>query len=1286
MAYLLLNIGQDGRDIFNTWALTEAQQTVETLFQKFRDHCSPKKRITTLRFRFNSRIQKEGETIDQFVTSLKLLSEGCEFNDLQDSLIRDRIIFGTNDHSIKERLLQEDDPTLADTLRIARSLETSKQELSSMATPLQAMSVHKINKKTTPKSKPPAQNHRLIQRYPNQANAKSSTPQNPKHCPNCGNAPHDFSQCPARNQTCNYCKKLHHFKKMCRKLKYNRQKTHQIELGEEDEEEECTFQVMKINAEEEDEAFVTLGVDLKKAQHKNKDNKLKVKIDTGSQGNALPMRLYKEMFPTHDSEGNPTKLEPSKTRITAYGGHQVKQYGTCKLKCTYKDKSEMMTFFVTEDQGPDIIGLPSLLKLGLITINYEIKCPSNSHSKNPMSQENPCPKAALISQNPHVFNGIGKFQGQYHIHLDPQIPSVIHPQRKVPIKIKKRIKTELDEMESLNIIKKIKVGEPTAWVNSLVYREKQSGRLRLCLDPKDLNKAILREHHTTPTLEEILPSLSGAKFFSILDAKCGYWNVELDEESSYLTTFNSPYGRYRFLRMPFGLKMSQDVFQAKIDQTFEGCNGVIGIADDIVVFGRTQEEHDKNLKEAIQRCKDTGLKLNPDKCKIRQTDIKFYGIICTGEGIRPDPAKVSAIKSMKAPTNEKELSSFLGFATYMGPFIKDFSKMTTPLRELLAKDSKFDWTVNHEQAFQQIKDSISSQDTLAYFNPDKPITVQVDASLKALGATLLQEGRPVAYASKSLTDQETRYANIERELLAVVYGCERFHTYLYAQTFTVETDHRPLESIHLKHLKAAPPRLQRMLLRLQPYDLKIVYKPGKDMAIADALSRLCEDETNPIDGLDVKIHTTLTQFSISCLERIKEATATDTELMALKEIVYNGWPEKQQDVPNLCRPYWNFRDEISIDDGILLKSSRIIIPKKMQREILETLHQPHLGMQKTKLRARETVFWTNINRDIDEIVSRCEICQKYQPAQQKEPLIQTEIPPRPWHTVGTDLFYLRGEEYLLVSDYYSKYPIVRKVPKHESTSQKVVTLTKQIFSEHGIPEVVRSDNGPHFSGVPYRNFAASYGFLHKTSSPHFAKSNGFIESQVKIVKRTLKKAFESSQDPYLSLLALRTTPVDNKLPSPSQMLFNRQLRDTIPRKLLRPTNNKEIEKGLGKRQEVQRLYHDRHAKTLPPLSTNEHVTVQNPVSKRWEPAIITNKSPSPRSYIIERTNTAGDLRRNRSQIRPAPLPNRDDQPTLQTEPAAEPIPQAAATDQPPRPSLAAQRVRREIKPPERLDL
>ncbi|GFS05684.1 retrovirus-related Pol polyprotein from transposon 297-like Protein [Elysia marginata] len=191
-------------------------------------------------------------------------------------------------------------------------------------------------------------------------------------------------------------------------------------------------------------------------------------------------------------------------------------------------------------------------------------------------------KENILQDYSDCFDGIGKFQGPYHIAIDTTIPPVIHGQRKIPISLKEKIKSELDEMSAQGIITKVKEGELTAWVNSLVYKEKPNGRLRLCLDPKDLNKAIQREHHVTPTVEEILPKLAGAKMFSIVDAKCGYWNMELDAESSYLTTFNSPFGRYRFLRIPFGLRMSQDVFQARIDQTFEGCEGVIGIADDII--------------------------------------------------------------------------------------------------------------------------------------------------------------------------------------------------------------------------------------------------------------------------------------------------------------------------------------------------------------------------------------------------------------------------------------------------------------------------------------------------------------------------------------------------------------------------------------------------------------------------------------------------------------------------------------------------------------------------------
>ena len=286
-------------------------------------------------------------------------------------------------------------------------------------------------------------------------------------------------------------------------------------------------------------------------------------------------------------------------------------------------------------------------------------------------------------------------------------------------------------MVNNDIIAKIKKGEPTQWVNRLVYRSKQNGRLRLCLDPKDLNAAIQRERHVTPTIEEILPKLADDKVFSIVDAKCGYWNVGLHEESSYLTTFNSPFGRYRFKRMPFGLRMSQNVFQTKIDQTFEGCEGVVGIADNIVVFGKTTEEHDRNMHTMLKRCIDTGLTLNPDKCITKQDKIKFYGVICGQNGVQPDPGKVSALKQMSSPTNRQELQTFRGLANYMGPFIPNLimSTLTAPLRKLLKEDNCFKWCAARQESFNKIKDSISNEITLTYFDPMKETILQVDASM-----------------------------------------------------------------------------------------------------------------------------------------------------------------------------------------------------------------------------------------------------------------------------------------------------------------------------------------------------------------------------------------------------------------------------------------------------------------------------------------------------------------------------------------------------------------------------
>ena len=226
----------------------------------------------------------------------------------------------------------------------------------------------------------------------------------------------------------------------------------------------------------------------------------------------------------------------------------------------------------------------------------------------------------------------------------------------------------------------------------------------------------------------------------------------------------------------------------------------------------------------------------------------------------------------------------------MGPFIPNLSTLTSPLRELLKENNRFKWYPAHQEAFNKIKDSIRIEETLTYFDPAKEAILQVDASMKGLGAVLIQDDKPIAFASKALTDVEVKYENFERELLAVVYGCEKFLTYLYGRSFTVHTDHKPLERIHLKHLTAAPPRLQRMLLRLQPYDLTIRYQPGKNMEVADALSRLSpEEEQAPVPGMNVQIHEVFPQFSNNMLQRVKEQTSLDTELSALKGVIHTAW-------------------------------------------------------------------------------------------------------------------------------------------------------------------------------------------------------------------------------------------------------------------------------------------------------------------------------------------------------------------------------------------------------------
>ena len=461
----------------------------------------------------------------------------------------------------------------------------------------------------------------------------------------------------------------------------------------------------------------------------------------------------------------------------------------------------------------------------------------------------------------------------------------------------------------------------------------------------------------------------------------------------------------------------------------------------------------------------------------------------------------------------------------------------------------------------------------------KPVLTQVDASKSGLGAAVIQSNMPVAYASRALTETEKRYAQIEKELLAVVFECNRFSQYIYGQPVTVESDHQPLETIMKKSLDKAPARLQRMMLNLQHYDVVVKYKPGKELYVADTLSRAHLSSHPEEDTLDLEHHVSsvISALPISDdkLTEIRTETQKDATMRALLEIINGVWPRHKQNLPSSVRQFWSYRDELWASDGVVFKSDKILIPPCLRKDVLRKIHQGHMGIERSKQRARELVFWPGISSDIETTVSKCSICAEYRCSNQKEPMIAHEIPQYPWQIVATDLFVWNGDDYLLVVDYYSRYWEIAKLPNTKSVA--IIGKIKVFFARHGIPETVMSDNGPHYSANEFTRFSKEWGFNHVTSSTTYPQSNGLAERTVRTVKSTLEKARRDKQDPNLAFLEHRNTPIDD-IGSPAQMCVGRRLRSRMPSTtdqlcpmILDPQT---VRRKLERKQSNQKKYYD----------------------------------------------------------------------------------------------------------------
>ena len=425
----------------------------------------------------------------------------------------------------------------------------------------------------------------------------------------------------------------------------------------------------------------------------------------------------------------------------------------------------------------------------------------------------------------------------------------------------------------------------------------------------------------------------------------------------------------------------------------------------IVVWGEDRQTHDLRLKQVLVRAREYNLKLSPDKCQFRKSEIPYVGHVLTQDGLKPDPEKIRAVECMKKPTCVKELQTLMGFIQYLGKFMPNLSQVSAPLRTLLEKNVDWHWNEEQEQSFQQMKVMVTHTPVLQYYDPKKPLTLSVDASSKGLGAVLVQSGKPVAYASRALTESQQKYAQIEKEALAILYGCEKFHEYVYAREILVETDHKPLQSIVRKPILQAPPRLQRILLTLQKYDINVKYKPGREMFIADHLSRAYLNEEKEVLVPDLQVNEIhLKSYLPEMYKQFQKETALDGELQLLQDVVHKGWPSDQSRVPPSLRPYWNFRDEISSINGLLYKSNKIVVPKSLKDDMLNRIHESHLGIVKCKERARDVLFWLGMSKDVEDKVRSCGKCALNQNNNAKEPMLMPEMPDRPWLKLAADLF------------------------------------------------------------------------------------------------------------------------------------------------------------------------------------------------------------------------------------------------------------------------------------------
>ncbi|XP_018366780.1 PREDICTED: uncharacterized protein K02A2.6-like [Trachymyrmex cornetzi] len=949
-AILMHCIGEQAVDVIDTLGLSEDELKVkDTIIAKLDTYFVPKTNESVERHKLNMRIQGPTESFNDFLQDLRNIAASCNFGNMKDDLIKDRIVCGIYNAKVKDRLLREDGLDLDKAIKICRAAECTENHLKNLydgqKTEIGIIGTSrpgkndkggkgsaKQNNGRNPRSsgdnqngqmsgrnngwqKGRAQGERRQQQRRRDDNVKQ---QAANECIRCGLKRHNYNSCPAVGQTCVNCKKIGHYARVCRNAKVNEINVNNVNEQDSDSDSE-SYMVGSLEVSNKVETYILGYVgegnskdDWFTKMYVTEINKtVTFKLDSGAQANVIPEYLFKKLGLKHT-------LEQCMIKATNYSGSMLDVVGKCILKVKHRGENHSLQFLVikTKPVAQIVLGIKTIKALNLAVLVNTI----NESKLDPLKEFK------------DIFKGIGRIKIEpVDIKLKQNYETVIVPCRKIPFRIINKLKDELDRMCNDGVAERIT--EPTEYVNPIVVVKKPNDKIRICLDPQTLNDNILREHYELPTFDELTREMAGSKYFSVLDANKGFWQIELTEAASKLTTFATPFGRYKFLRLPYGISNAPEIFHRVFSQLFEKIPGCTIYIDDIIIHTKTQEEHDKMLLKVLEKAREVGVKFNKDKCKFYQTEVKYTGHKFSERGISPDPNRVEAINQIRTPKNAKELSRFMGMITYVSRFIPNSAQRTKNMRQLMKRNIEWLWTDEHEKEFSDLKTVLMKSPVLQFFDSNAEITLSVDSSKDGMGAVILQSQAPIAYASKSLTES----------------------------------------------LSA---RLQRLRITLQNYDIEVRYKSGKHLYFADALSRAHYDDKDcVINENDIQAQIDLIQLSDGISLKRKEIIITETnvdsELIELKKVIKEGWPKMKNSLNDQIKPYWGIRDELTEINGLILKGNQIVIPKALRQEMLNRLHYVHLGLEKTMLKAKEYVYWPLMQSQLKNKIENFDVYSKF---------------------------------------------------------------------------------------------------------------------------------------------------------------------------------------------------------------------------------------------------------------------------------------------------------------------